>query len=307
MRYILICFNRINNKIYKFNKSIDQHRRGALKKSLYMMILICAMFYAIGVCPKHTNKDVLNSNILNSSILNSNILNSNILNNNSIKCVLAESLYKPVDALISFECGEMFGDKPYDYKIKIKTQDSITPMPQDDTVTVDGRGKGSFRIKITEPGTYVYRVYEEIGSDSEVIYDNTEYDVYVYVINNENNELTYSVSVNYADTDEKPSTLYFNNDSSKKNKVPENSYTESSTEAKTEDTANASGSTELTTENSASSGMKTDSGAGENSKDKAHVTNTGDSMDLSIVISILILSFISILLVSLVKRKEGKK
>ena len=232
--------------------------------------------------------------------------------------VFAENTNDPVEAVIEFDCLEPKNIQSVTYNIRIKSQDSNAPMPAQDSVKINQSGKGSFKITITEPGTYVYRVYQEKGIDPNVKYDDTEYDVYVYVTNGDSNKLTYMVSVNYADTDTKPSSMDFGNESSKGSAPPEDetsetpgkkektevdpsekteqSSTKTSTESKSEST------TEKAPEASTSSGDTT-------TNPDAKVINakkakTADEMHLLVVILISIVSLLCILTILIIKRNR---
>ena len=141
----------------------------------------------------------------------------------------AERVYEPVDAVIPFECVNDTGVENVSFNIKLKAEDSGAPVPEDSLITLDKAGKGEFRITILEPGNYVYRVYQEKGNNSDVKYDDRKYDVHVCVLNGENDKLIYTVAVNYADTDVKPTALAFENEVASDRKTP-------STEETTEDT-----------------------------------------------------------------------
>ncbi len=119
--------------------------------------------------------------------------------------------YKPVEAHISFDCKKTDGVEAATYQISIKSETESAPIPEKDTVTVNSSGKGEFVLNITEPGNYKYLLYQIKGSEKNVKYDETRYDVHVNVLSNENGELSYSVSVTFADTDDKPESVKFQN------------------------------------------------------------------------------------------------
>ena len=119
--------------------------------------------------------------------------------------------YKPVKAHISFDCKKTDGMEDTTYQISIKSETESSPIPEKDTVTVNSSGKGEFVVNITEPGNYKYLLYQIKGSEKNVKYDETKYDVHVNVISSDNGELTYTVSVTFADTDEKPESVKFQN------------------------------------------------------------------------------------------------
>ena len=149
----------------------------------------------------------------------------------------AERVYEPVDAVIPFECVDQTGIENMSFNIKLNAEGSGAPVPKDSLITLDKAGKGEFRITILEPGNYVYRVYQEKGSNTDVKYDDTKYDVHVCVMNDENDKLIYTVSVNYADTDVKPTVLAFENEVASDSRTPSTEgKTEGKTEDKTEDT-----------------------------------------------------------------------
>ena len=128
------------------------------------------------------------------------------------KCtVYADYLYKPVDAHITFTCQGIEGINGGKYQISIKAGSVEGPLPAKDIITVDENGKGEFVLHITEPGTYDYQVYQIKGSDKDVIYDETKYDVHVFVTSNENGMLEYTVAVNISNTDQKPDAVEFKN------------------------------------------------------------------------------------------------
>ena len=119
----------------------------------------------------------------------------------------ADFKYTPVEAHISFDCKEIDGIDGNVYKISIKSQTDYAPTPEQDTVTINDSGKGEFIVNIEEPGTYVYRLYQEKGSEDNIVYDDTEYDVHVCVMSDDNGNLAYSVAVTLADSAEKPESV----------------------------------------------------------------------------------------------------
>lgn len=123
----------------------------------------------------------------------------------------AEFQYKPVAAHITFDCKQIDGVEESIYQITIKSETDYSPVPENDTVTVNNSGKGEFVVNISEPGNYEYLLYQIKGSDENIKYDETKYDVHVSVLSDENGKLTYSVAVTLADTDVKPEGVEFKN------------------------------------------------------------------------------------------------
>ncbi len=135
-----------------------------------------------------------------------------------ILCVFGSSMtanaafqYDPVEAHIAFDCKKIDGMEENIYQISIKSETDYAPVPEKNTVTVNDSGKGEFIVTISEPGNYEYLLYQIKGSDENIKYDDTKYDVHVSVLSDENGKLTYSVAVTLADTDDKPESVEFKN------------------------------------------------------------------------------------------------
>ncbi|MBR0145123.1 MAG: hypothetical protein IJM25_00485 [Eubacterium sp.] len=147
----------------------------------------------------------------------------------------AEGYYTPVDATIPFVCYTVEGAES-DFQIQIKSESVGAPLPIEDTIHIDQEGQGTFKIKLTEPGTFDYLVYEIEGTDDTVHYDNTRYDVHVYVTSDEEDRLDYMVAVNYENTDEKPAKVEFKNDIKGQRRPTEETTEEITEEMTTEGT-----------------------------------------------------------------------
>lgn len=184
--------------------------------------------------------------------------------------VYAENIYEPVDAVIIFKCADVEQIENNRYQITIRNEDSSAPLPKNDTVNVNDSGEGSFEIHITEPGTYDYLVYQIKGEDEKVNYDSTVYEVHVFVISNDNNELGYSVAVNVADTDRKPAIMEFENMAADVKDDTED-VTEEITEVPTEDT------TEIITETEEETEEKTEEKTEEYTEERTEEKTEGKS------------------------------
>ena len=123
----------------------------------------------------------------------------------------AENNYSPIHAEIPFRCEKTIGEKEVPYLITLKSVSPNAPLPESNRMTVTGGESKNFGINITEPGTYIYRIGQEKGSVQRAVYDEKEYDVYLYVINSDKNELSYSLSVVQVNSDEKPDQVIFQN------------------------------------------------------------------------------------------------
>lgn len=123
----------------------------------------------------------------------------------------ASSVYAPVTAKIPFECKKPDSDKEMPYIIVLDTVSANAPKPDVNSLTLKGGQNGNFKITVTEPGTYIYRISQKKGSVEKAIYDEKEYDVYLYVINDDRKELSYTLSVVEKNTDIKPDDVVFAN------------------------------------------------------------------------------------------------
>lgn len=123
----------------------------------------------------------------------------------------AMNLYAPVTVQVPVYCEKVNNDSKAVYQIRMECADKNKPKPAADTITVDGAKTGTFEITVSEPETLKYTVSQIKGSAGDVTYDERVYDVYVCVVNDANNELTYTVSVTLAGSATKPDKLLFAN------------------------------------------------------------------------------------------------
>ncbi|MBR4580106.1 MAG: hypothetical protein IKO32_02610 [Lachnospiraceae bacterium] len=123
----------------------------------------------------------------------------------------ASPIYTPVNAQVPFQCRKPDADKDISYTIIMDTISSNAPLPKDSKLSLAGGQNGNFEISVTEPGTYVYRVGQKKGAVEKAIYDEKEYDVFLYVINDNGAGLDYTLSVVERNTDIKPDSIVFSN------------------------------------------------------------------------------------------------
>lgn len=138
--------------------------------------------------------------------------------------VFADAVYTPVEAVIQVFCLEINGNADCVYKVAIEPGNDNAPVPESETIVVQNGGIGEFKIRMTEPGTYVYKIYELAGSDGEIIYDDTVYYVTVFVTHSDEEGLKYSVSAAASDSTGKPDTVEFSN-SAESSRQPSNPLT----------------------------------------------------------------------------------
>lgn len=117
--------------------------------------------------------------------------------------------YSTIEAIIPVSCLDILDSDQHIYQIAIESEDDTAPQPKSNILTVTDDGMGEFIIEITEPGTYLYKIYEKLGTDEDITYDNTIYDVTLFVINDNKNGLIYSVSVNISGNSSKSDRVFF--------------------------------------------------------------------------------------------------
>lgn len=126
-------------------------------------------------------------------------------------CVEASTSYTPVSAQIPFQCRKPDIDREMPYTIILDTVSTNAPQPKASKLSLIGGQNGNFEINVTEPGTYIYRIAQKKGSVEKAVYDEKEYDVYLYVTNDDSKELAYTLSVVERNTANKPDDIVFAN------------------------------------------------------------------------------------------------
>ncbi len=133
----------------------------------------------------------------------------------TIFSVRAETVYDPIRVKIEFACQENLKLSDGLYRISIRTDDDMSPVPEQSRVDIKN-GEGSFYVTVKEPGTYSYIVWQEKGDSDGVIYDSSVYEVHLFVTDDRSGQdqkarMICNISVNYADSDEKPDSIVFVN------------------------------------------------------------------------------------------------
>lgn len=110
---------------------------------------------------------------------------------------------------------EMTGDnisKKTEFKIVLEKTDPNVPLPEEMTGIVKGTGNFSFGpITYTVPGDYHYRIYQKKGSEKNVTYDSSVYEVTVRVVNDEDENLKSELWALKDDSKEKSDAIKFVN------------------------------------------------------------------------------------------------
>ena len=127
----------------------------------------------------------------------------------------ADSNYTPVQAVIPFYCENTESLMKISYIITLNGISENAPLPNTSQMTLAGGESGNFLVNVSEPGTYIYRLSQQKGNVKYALYDDKEYDVYLYVTNYKEKELIYSLSVVQANGDVKPDEVVFINKMSK--------------------------------------------------------------------------------------------
>ena len=118
----------------------------------------------------------------------------------------ADGNYSSVLVKIPFQCEKISGEKDIPYLITLNAISEGAPDPNVNQISLGGGEKGSFKISVTEPGTFAYRMKQKKGTVEKAVYDEKEYDVYLYVVNDGEKDLSCSVSVVSVDGKKIPNT-----------------------------------------------------------------------------------------------------
>ncbi len=97
------------------------------------------------------------------------------------------------------------------YDIVIEPEDELAPAPESGQLRVKNGETEEFYIPADEPGTYLYRIYQQPGDEQNVQYDTSVYAVSVFVVNDDQGGLNCSVSARVNGRKEKPDQVEFCN------------------------------------------------------------------------------------------------
>ena len=117
--------------------------------------------------------------------------------------------YEAIKVDIPVDCLEVYGNNTHTYELKIESENESSPVPVSDILTIAEGSTGTFEIYLTEPGTYRYSIYEAAGSDTNIQYDSSRYNIVVYAENNEDNELCCSIIAFQAGAGSKAESVAF--------------------------------------------------------------------------------------------------
>ena len=123
----------------------------------------------------------------------------------------AGSSNEEMNAEITVSCMKYSGSKGEAYIVEIEGEDKASPLPKDNILNIKEDGSGSFEIKVSEPGTYSYKIYQKPGEDENIEYDDTVFHVTVFVTQENDGSLKYYVAATAGESGEKPNAIEFVN------------------------------------------------------------------------------------------------
>jgi pilin isopeptide linkage protein len=119
-------------------------------------------------------------------------------------------------AVVSLEVeAQVTGDTPRTdeaFTFILAAEDDTTPMPESDTVTIQGAGKVAFgEITYTSIGTYHYTIRQQDNQHEDYTYDSSVYDVTVTVGHQKDDSLFSVVTAKKASSRSKSTEIVFYN------------------------------------------------------------------------------------------------
>ena len=128
---------------------------------------------------------------------------------NPVSVEASDTAEKTVTARIPVVCEKVDSEETFRYQLK-GSPSQYEEIEQTELELKSGE-KGYFQISYHYPGTYYYTVSQIAGTDKKTTYDNTEYQVDVYVTESENGELFAQPILYLKGEDEKKAELAFKN------------------------------------------------------------------------------------------------
>ncbi len=183
------------------------------------------------------------------------------------------------------------------FVVKLEAITEGAPMPSKDTLSFTGAGTASFdAIAYSVPEDYHYRVYQVAGSQADMVYDTTEYEIIVHVTNGSDGQLTGTI-VSRMGSGEKPESVSFTN---KYTKVPEPATDEPETETESESEKPTPKSAKThKSNNKTNQTEKTASSTGS--------VKTGDETPIGLWIAVLALAGAAVIVLVVLRRRGSTK
>ena len=146
-------------------------------------------------------------NVIAITILVMTLLSAVVCNPVSVEA--SDTAEKTVTARIPVVCEKVDSEETFHYQLK-GSPSQYEEIEQTELELKSGE-KGYFQISYHYPGTYHYTVSQMAGTDKKTTYDNTEYQVDVYVTESENGELFAQPILYLKGEDGKKAELAFKN------------------------------------------------------------------------------------------------
>ena len=124
-------------------------------------------------------------------------------------CGFQTSAAESVRVEIPVICSEVTEYRNHVYTIKIKPENEYCPEPLSDTLRMKGDETGFFIVDIDSPGTFYYKIYESAGEKEEIFYDDSVYTVALFVENDDDAGLSYSLVANVGENEKKSDKITF--------------------------------------------------------------------------------------------------
>lgn len=212
--------------------------------------------------------------------------------------------YTAIKAEIPVDCLEIQDDNTHVYTIKIETENDSSPAPNSDTLEISESGTGHFEINITEPGTFIYKISEIAGDDTNIGYDSNIYYITLFVENITEDELAYTVSASIGGRDTKTEKIGF------KNIVLGDNYSKTETTVVSTAVTNTATATEtVTSASSQTTAVTTAAGSSNGNHFTGFIDSvlTGDSFPAHAIRIIMSLSVLTAISTFLFKRDNSEE
>ena len=119
--------------------------------------------------------------------------------------------YETAEADIPVYCLRCTTDGSRDYRLLLEPADDRSPQPEKKDIITGEDSTVRFRIDITEPGTYTYRLSQIPGDMEDTVYDETVYKVTVYT-EDKGGRLLCAVTAEIDGADTKADRIQFGNE-----------------------------------------------------------------------------------------------
>ena len=194
-------------------------------------------------------------NVIAITILVMTLLSAVVCNPVSVEA--SDTAEKTVTARIPVVCEKVDSEETFHYQLK-GSPSQYEEIEQTELELKSGE-KGYFQISYHYPGTYHYTVSQMAGTDKKTTYDNTEYQVDVYVTESENGELFAQPILYLKGEDGKKAELAFKN---------------------TRETEKGSSNTPNTAKGETEKGASNTPNTAKGETDTRHKVKTGDTTDI---------------------------